>query len=52
MNINEPGNSRTLAILIQPVVAEDRRKFIQAAEEAESMDAFMLTLNDYRTIYE
>jgi hypothetical protein len=52
MNINEPGNSRMLAILIQPVIAEDRRKFIRAAEDAESMDEFMLTLNDYRTIYE
>ena len=49
MNINEPNNSRTLAILIQPVVAEDRRKFIRAAEEAESMEDFMRTLNDYRT---
>ena len=49
MNINEPNNSRTLAILIQPVIAEDRRKFIRAAEAAPNMEAFMRTLNDYRT---
>ena len=52
MDINEPANSRMLAILIQPVIAEDRRKFIRAAEEAEDMDEFTLTLNNYRTIYE
>jgi hypothetical protein len=49
MNINEPETSRTLAILIQPVVSEDRRKFIRAAEEAKDMASFMETLNDYRT---
>jgi hypothetical protein len=49
MNINDPDNSRTLAILIQPVIAEDRRKFIKAAEEATSMEAFMKTLPNYRT---
>lgn len=52
MNINEPGNSRSLAILIQEVIAEDRRKFIQGAENAESIEAFISTLNNYRTIYE
>lgn len=50
MNINEPANSRMLAILIQPVIAEDRRKFIRGAEEAKDMDSFIKTLNDYRTI--
>lgn len=49
MNINEPANSRMLAILIQPVVAEDRRKFIQGAEEASDMDAFIESLDQYRT---
>ena len=50
MNINDPDTSRILAILIQPVVAEDRRKFIKAAEKASNMEAFMKTLPDYRTI--
>jgi hypothetical protein len=49
MNINDPQTSRTLAILIQPVLAEDRRKFIQAAEKASNMEAFMKTLPNYRT---
>ena len=51
MNINEPANSRMLAILIQPVIAEDRRKFIQGAEDAKSMDEFIKTLDKYRTEY-
>lgn len=40
-----------LAILIQPVVAEDRRKFIRDAEEAKDMDSFIKTLGNYRTTY-
>lgn len=52
MNINEPGNSRALAILIQPVIAEDRSKFIRDAEKAKDLDSFIKTLNNYRTIYE
>lgn len=50
MNINEPAISRTLAILIQPVIAEDRRKFIRGAEEAKDMDSFIRTLDQYRTV--
>jgi hypothetical protein len=49
MDINEPANSRTLAILIQPVIAEDRRKFIKAAEDAVDIEAFVKTLSNYRT---
>jgi hypothetical protein len=49
MNINEPNNSRTLAILIQPVIAEDRRAFIRDAESAKDMDEFMQNLQRYRT---
>jgi hypothetical protein len=49
MNINEPANSRMLAILIQPVVSEDRSKFIRGAEEAEDMDSFIETLDNYKT---
>jgi hypothetical protein len=49
MNINKSEISRTLAILIQPVIAEDRFKFIEAAKKAPDMVAFMKTLGDYRT---
>jgi hypothetical protein len=49
MNINEPANSRTLAILIQPVIAEDRRAFIQDAEKAKDMNEFIQNLQRYRT---
>lgn len=48
MNINDPKISRMLAILIQPVVAEDRRKFIQSAEQAADMGSFVKTFKDYR----
>ena len=41
MNINEPEISRTLAILIQPVVSEDRRKFIAQARKAKDIDSFI-----------
>lgn len=51
MNINEPANSRMLAILIQPVIAEDRSKFIRGAEEATDMESFIKTLDNYRTAY-
>ena len=49
MNINEPANSRMLAILIQPVIAEDRQKFIRDAESAKDMNEFMQNLQRYRT---
>ena len=49
MNINKPDISRTLAILIQTVIAEDRQKFIEEAEKAANMEAFMKTLSNYRT---
>lgn len=49
MDINEPANSRELAILIQPVAAEDRRKFISDAKEAEDMESFISTLGKYKT---
>jgi hypothetical protein len=51
MNINEPANSRMLAILIQPVIAEDRRKFLRGAQDADDMDSFIKTLDKYRTEY-
>lgn len=51
MNINEPAISRTLAILIQPVIAEDRRKFIRGAEEAKDLNSFIKSMVDYRTSY-
>ena len=51
MNINEPANSRMLSILIQPVIAEDRRKFIRGAEDAKDLDSFIKTLDKYRTEY-
>jgi len=49
MNINDPAISRTLSILIQPVVAEDRRKFIQGAEKASDMNSFIKSMDQYRT---
>lgn len=49
MNIREPETSRQLAILIQPVIADDRRKFREAAEKAKDMEAFIKTLTNYRT---
>jgi hypothetical protein len=49
MNINDPAISRMLAILIQPVVAEDRRRFVEGAEQAEDMDSFIESLDEYRT---
>jgi hypothetical protein len=49
MNINDPAISRMLAILIQPVVAEDRRRFIEGAEQAEDMDSFIESLDEYET---
>jgi len=50
MNINDPAISRMLAILIQPVVAEDRRRFIEGALRAEDMDAFIESLDEYETV--
>jgi hypothetical protein len=52
MNINEPTTSRQLSILIEPVLAEERRRFIQDAREAEDMESFMSGLNKYKTIYD
>jgi tagatose-1,6-bisphosphate aldolase non-catalytic subunit AgaZ/GatZ len=49
MNINDPAISRMLAILIQPVVAEDRRRFVYDAEQAEDMDSFIESLDEYET---
>lgn len=49
MNINEPANSRMLAILIQPVIAEDRPKFLRGAQEAKDMESFIKTLDRYLT---
>jgi hypothetical protein len=49
MNINDPTISRQLAILIQPIVAEDRRKFIRDAENAKDMDEVLRSLPKYRT---
>ena len=49
MDINEPNISRTLAILIQPVIAEDRKKFLKGAERAKDMETFLKTLGNYRT---
>jgi hypothetical protein len=49
MNIDQPSISRTLAILIQPVIADDREKFLEGAERAENMEDFMKTLKNYRT---
>ena len=44
MNIQDPDTSRILAILIQPVKAEDRREFIKRAEAAPDMDSFIDSL--------
>jgi len=52
MNINEPTTSRQLSILIEPVLAEERRRFLQDAREAEDMESFMSGLNKYKTIYD
>lgn len=49
MDINKPDISRTLAILIEPVIAEDRAKFRENAEKAANMESFMKTLKNYRT---
>ena len=49
MNINDPTTSRELAILIQPIVAEDRRKFIRDAENAKDMNEVIRSLSKYRT---
>ena len=49
MDINEPTNSRTLAILIQPIVAEDRKRFIEDAQKAKDMEEVMKNLSRYRT---
>ena len=49
MNIEEPNTSRILAILIQPVIAEDRMKFIADAKAAPDMETFVEGLNNYRT---
>jgi hypothetical protein len=49
MNINDPAISRMLAILIQPVVAEDRRRFIEVAEQVDDMESFLETLDAYGT---
>jgi hypothetical protein len=49
MNINDPTISRTLAVLIQPVVFEDRRRFIEDAEKAPDLDSFILGLGKYET---
>ena len=47
MNINDPTISQTLAVLIQPVVFEDRRRFIADAEKAPDMESFIKGLDRY-----
>lgn len=49
MNINDPTISRILAVLIQPVLFEDRRKFVEDAEKATNMDSFVQGINRYKT---
>jgi hypothetical protein len=48
MDINEPSTSRTLAVLIQSIVFEDRAKFLSDAQEAESMETFMEGMSKYK----
>ncbi len=50
MNINDPTISRILAVLIQPVLFEDRSKFIENAEKAPNMESFIRGINRYKTI--
>lgn len=41
MDINEVGNSRQLAILIQGLNIEERKKFLDEARKSPDMEAFM-----------
>jgi hypothetical protein len=50
MNINEPVNSRMLAILIQGVVGEDRDQFLEDARNAKDMDTFIKGMSKYGQI--
>jgi hypothetical protein len=52
MNINEPVNSRMLAILIQNIVRKDRDQFLEDARNAKDMDAFLKGMVKYGQIEE
>ena len=41
MDINEPGNSRQLAILIQGLTVDERELFLDEARKAEDMQSFI-----------
>lgn len=51
MNINEPTISRMLAILIQPVEAKERRRFIRDAESSPDLETFIRSLNEYEVSF-
>jgi hypothetical protein len=48
MDIHNPRTSRRLAILIQPVAASDRTRFISDAEKASDMKAFLAKYANYK----
>lgn len=41
MDINEVGNSRQLAVLIQGLNIEERERFLDEARKAEDMPSFI-----------
>lgn len=50
MNIADPTISRLLAILVQPVHAEDRLRFIKDSRKAKDLKEFLKLYRTYRKI--
>jgi hypothetical protein len=48
MNIKSPKISRLLAELIQPVIVEDRKRFIEDAQRAKNMGEFLKNYKTYK----